>query len=343
MSAVPSPSLTKVCKTCQCEKPIDMFRPAGGKISKSDGTPVRRGSCKSCEHRKDTIRDSISRSVRREVEKAAGSGKWKPVIAGSSEIEGGYTEHPDDGYRFVCLPDSHGYLIDNEAAEAALAFVRFYRPVRVILLGDHVDFAAISRFDKPPSDIARIGEDLDACRAFMAKVRASAPDARIHYLKGNHEARFARFLWKHQEVAALFQAQGMDLPNLIGLGDFNIEWEETGALEITPALIVKHGHVVRQRSGYTATGELERNGISGISGHTHRLGQVYKRNRAGMMTWVESGCLCKYDPDYMEGQLSDWQQGISFGTVSLRGKGFTVHTAPIIKGRVKAMGKDIGA
>jgi hypothetical protein len=106
--------------------------------------------------------------------------------------------------------------------------------------------------------------------------------------------------------------------------------------------MVKHGHMVRARAGYTATGELERNGISGISGHTHRLGQIYKRNRTGMMTWVESGCLCKYDPDYMDGQLSDWAQGLSFGTVSLKGRGFTVHTAPIIKGRVKTLAGDIG-
>jgi len=61
-----------------------------------------------------------------------------------------------------------------------------------------------------------------------------------------------------------------------------------------------------------------------------------------VVTWVESGCLCKYDPDYMEGQVSDWQQGLSFGTVSLRGRGFTVHTPPIITARVKALGVDIG-
>ncbi|NBR00079.1 MAG: metallophosphatase family protein [Actinobacteria bacterium] len=302
-----------------------------------------RKTCRPCETKKNAARGREDREMRKAVESAAGPAKWKPRVMGQGGVEGGYTEHPDEGYRFVCLPDSHGYLADPEAIAAALAFVRFYKPVRIFCLGDHVDFASISRFDKPPSDIARIGEDLEACTAFMTEVRKSAPDARIHYLKGNHEARFARFLWKHQEVAALFSAQGMDLPNLLKLGDLNIEWEESGALEVTPALIVKHGHVVRQRSGYTATGELERNGISGISGHTHRLGQVYKRSRAGVMTWVESGCLCKYDPDYMEGQVSDWQQGLSFGTVSLRGRGFTVHTAPIIKGRVKALGVDIGA
>lgn len=344
MNAVPSPSTTRVCRTCGCEKPAttDYFRLAPGKIRKADGTQCLRGSCRVCEHKRDYMRRNADSALRREVVRAQGSAKFKPRLVGDGGAEGGFTEHPSEGYRFVCLPDSHGYLADPEAISAALAFVRFYRPVRIFLLGDHVDFASISRFDKPPTDVLRIGEDLDACRSFLAQVRSSANDARISYLKGNHEARFARWLWKHQDVAALLKAQGMDLPTLLGLGNLGIEWEESGALEVTPTLIAKHGHVVRSRSGYTATGELERNGISGISGHTHRLGQVYKRSRAGVMTWVESGCLCKYDPDYMEGQVSDWQQGLSFGTVSLRGRGFTVHTAPIINGRVKALGVDIG-
>lgn len=340
MSAQPRTAATRVCRTCNRELPLNEghFRPARTSIS-PEGF---RRQCRGCEYASNNRREAAYRQEAISLRKATPGGKWSPRVMGQAGPEGGFTEHPEEGYRFVCIPDSHGYLADPEAISAALAFVRYYRPVRIFCLGDHVDFASISRFDKPPSDIARIGEDLAACTSFMKQVRDSAPDARIHYLKGNHEARFARFLWKHQEVAALFNAQGMDLPRLLGLGDLNIEWEESGALEVTPALIVKHGHVVRQRSGYTATGELERNGISGISGHTHRLGQVYKRSRAGVMTWVESGCLCRYDPDYMEGQVSDWQQGLSFGTVSLKGRGFTVHTAPIIKGRVKALGADIG-
>lgn len=264
-------------------------------------------------------------------------------MVGEGGPEGGYTEHPAGGYRFVAIPDTHGYLIDWKAAEAALAFVRWYRPVRIFLLGDHVDFASISRFDKPPSDVARMGEDVEAWLKFGKKLRESAPDARISYRKGNHEARFARWLWKHQDMAAFMKWKGMDLPNVLELGELGIEWVESGAETPTPALVIKHGHTVRQRSGYSATGELERNGISGISGHTHRLGQVYKRSRAGMLTWVEAGCLCQYDPDYMEGQVSDWQHGLAFGTIALRGGGFNVHTAPIIEGRVKALGTDIGA
>lgn len=323
---------SRVCKTCDCELPLSSFAPT------SFG--YLRGSCRRCCSKQSNDRRVKANVIKNAVTQAQGHAKWIPRLTGK-DGPGGYTQHPDDGYRFVAIPDSHGYLIDWEAADALLAFVRYYRPVRIFMLGDHVDFASLSRFDKPVGDVLRIGEDVDACRKFLGLVRQSAPDARIHYLKGNHEVRFARHLWKNPAIAKLLESGGQDLPHFLRFAEHGIEWEDSGALMVNDRLIVKHGHMVRSRSGYTATGELERNGISGISGHTHRLGQVYKRSRAGMLTWVESGCLCQYDPDYMEGQLSDWLQGLSFGTVSLKGNGFTVHTAPIINGRVKALGMDI--
>jgi hypothetical protein len=328
---------SKVCRKCHRELPAteEYFYPASGGLL--------RGACKRCHHQAGGARRRLATQVAQTVKAAEGPAKFVPRVVGEGGPSGGFTEHPDDGYRFLCVPDSHGYLNDWEAASGLLAFIRYYGPVRIFMLGDHVDFAAISRFDKPPSDIDRIGEDVAACQKYLALIRESAPNARIHYLKGNHEARFARFLWKNREAAALLKAKDMDLPTYLELGKHNIEWVESGAIEVTPALVVKHGHMVRMRSGYTATGELERNGVSGISGHSHRLGQVYKRSRLGVLTWVESGCTCFYDPDYMEGQVSDWQQGLSFGTISRRGRGFSVHTAPIIQGRVKALGMDIGA
>lgn len=333
-----SPQTSRVCKSCQRELPLttDYFRQ-----TLWSGVPGWRNVCRNCNNKKQRAALYALRDSGKEAQ-AANPAKFVPQIVGEGGPEGGYTEHPDDGYRFVCLPDSHGDLIDWPAAEAALAFIRFYKPVRVFLLGDHVDFAAFSRFDKPPSDISRISDDVGACRKFLKLVRESAPQARISYRKGNHEHRFQKHLWKHQELAKTLELEGMDLPHVLRLEEQRIEWVESGTEVVNASLIIKHGHMVRMRSGYTGTGELERNGISGVSGHTHRLAQIYKRSRVGLMTWVESGCLCKYDPEYMEGQVSDWQQGISFGTVALRGGGFNVHTAPIIKGKVKALGKEIG-
>lgn len=342
-AAEPVPATTCVCKRCDRELPHteEYFHLATPWKHMGDVRYLRR-VCKRCCHTMNNERRRKAVATQQAVKRAAGPAKWTPRVVGESGPEGGYTEHPDDGYRFVCLPDSHGRLIDWEAAEAALAFVRYYRPVRIFLLGDHVDFDAFSRFEGASERIQQLPEDLGHWKRFGGLIREAAPDAKIEYRKGNHEFRLQRWLWKHPEMAAVLKWQGVDLPNILGLADLRIEWVESGTTMVNDRLLVKHGHLVRQRSGYTGTGELERNGISGISGHTHRLGQIYKRSRVGLLTWVESGCLCQYDPDYMEGQVSDWQHGLSFGTVSLRGHGFSVHTAPIIGGRVKALGTDIG-
>ena len=96
--------------------------------------------------------------------------------------------------------------------------------------------------------------------------------------------------------------------------------------------LIKHGNIVRTRSGYTATGEREKAGISGVSGHTHRLSQVYNTNYRGMTTWVECGCLCQLNPEYAEGQIVDWQSGLGYGYFEKNNHRFVLHTVPIIGG-----------
>ena len=338
--AAPRMALTRVCRECNRELPLttEFYRTTTGSIGGG-----WRAKCRRCGSKAVKAREKELRTIARAVEAQAPPAKWTPRVVGEGGIEGGFTEHPQEGYRFQVLPDSHGDLVDHEALAGWLAFARYYKPVRVFMIGDHVDLSAFSRFDGPPSDRERIEKDVKACRELMGLVRESAPNARITYLKGNHEARFQKHLWKNETLAALLKCQGMDLPRVLGLSDFNIGWEESGAVVVNERLLVKHGHVVRKNSASSAAEEVRKNGCSVIMGHVHRLGQFYVRSRAGVMTGVESGCICQYDPAYAEGQVMDWQHGLSFGTVSLKGRGFSVHTAPIIKGRVKALEMDIGA
>jgi UDP-2,3-diacylglucosamine pyrophosphatase LpxH len=241
----------------------------------------------------------------------------------------------------VGLPDSHGHHIDWEAAEAALAFVRFYKPGIIYMLGDHVDFAALSRFVASPAERASLMVDVNAAQAFLAKVRKSAPKAEILYLKGNHEARMQKFLWTR--AAELEGVAGLRVPQLLKLSDYGIAWEETGAHMATPKLLVKHGDIVRSRSGVSANAEMDRNGCAVVHGHTHRACVTFKRIRTGMMAGVESGCLCKYDPGYMGSQTADWAQAVSYGAIDLRGSGYSASVAPIVNGWVRFADKAISA
>ena len=345
MSAVPKPALTRVCRTCQREKPLteEYFRRvADTDFTRGSGEYWRR-ECRVCAHEKQHAKVMEAVETARAVKAAAGPAKWKPRVMGEGGPEGGYTEHPVDGYKWFSFPDTHGIYADWQAIDAALALSRWYRPKRIILLGDHGDLESVSRFDKPPEAVFRIGDDIEAVQKFMRLVRESNPDARIEYLEGNHERRFKRYLWKHPEIGALMKWQGMDLARILGVADYSIEYVEAGFVMANERFMWKHGNAVRGKSAASAMAELDKNGISGASGHTHRLGLHYKTTKAGVGVWCESGCLCGLDPPYAEGQTMDWQQGVSLGSVALRGNGFTVHPVPIVNGRARILGADVAA
>lgn len=117
------------------------------------------------------------------------------------------------------------------------------------------------------------------------------------------------------------------------LKKLKIKWIESGSMMFR-GLLIKHGNIVRQHACYSAKAELERNGVSGISGHTHRLGQIFKRNVAGAHTWIEAGCLCELDAEYLDGQTADWQQGLAVGFFKSGSGRFSVSPIPIVHGKL---------
>jgi len=238
----------------------------------------------------------------------------------------------------VFVPDIHAPYIDGNAFRCMLAFLKVFKPEHIFVIGDVLDFYQLSKFIKNPSRMMDLQTDIDAAHLALRQIRKAAPTAKIRLLKGNHEARLQKFLWS--TAAELVSLRDLTVPHLLNLDDLNIEWIETGST-VFHGFLIKHGNVVRSRSGYTATGEREKAGISGVSGHTHRLSQIYNTNYTGMTTWVECGCLCRLDPEYAEGQIVDWQHGLAFGFYKKDKKRFTIHTAPIIDGCCVYDGKEI--
>jgi len=240
--------------------------------------------------------------------------------------------------RFVYLPDYHGTFGDKQAAECAVHFMRLHKPELVIIGGDVVDFYQLSRFDKNPERALDLQDDLDAGHDFCNLVRHHAKNASILALQGNHEARMTRWLWSRG--AELLKLRGMNVPSLLRLSDLNIRYVESGVQQFRK-LTFKHGTRVRSMSGVTAWAELESEGTSGVSGHTHRIGEVSRTNRGGTYKWVEAGCLCSLKPEYMPGQVPDWQQGLAYGVMV--GDRFSLHTAHIIKGKTLYGEREVSA
>ena len=105
-------------------------------------------------------------------------------------------------------------------------------------------------------------------------------------------------------------------------------------------VIIKHGTLIRKFAGYTAKGEFEKNGMSGVSGHSHRLAQYRHTNEADSYIWTEAGCLCQLDADYLDGTTPNWNQGFAIGYFKENSKRFIIETVPIIKQRAMYGGKE---
>ena len=56
--------------------------------------------------------------------------------------------------------------------------------------------------------------------------------------------------------------------------------------------------------------------------------------------WMECGCLCKKDMEYMEGEPADWHQGFALGYFFKDGN-FKFDYVPYINGKLLFEGKEI--
>jgi predicted phosphodiesterase len=217
--------------------------------------------------------------------------------------------------RELNISDLHIPYHDPHAWALFLNIVKLIKPTKINVLGDALDFYQLSTFDKDPKQLenGRLQEDLDQWFRMMRDVQRIAPDTcQYTYLPGNHEDRLRRYLNRNPE---LFGLRALELPSLMRLDELGITYHESEIEIVSGLLFGKHGDVVRKDSAFSAKGELEKEkyAISTITGHTHRLGTYYVTTRNGLVKAQENGCMCRLDPEYVNGK-PNWQQGLSMVT-----------------------------
>jgi len=209
----------------------------------------------------------------------------------------------------VFLGDIHFPHSDPWALQLALQGCRYLNPDRIYLIGDVTDFHAISKYNKRPPEALTLQKEINESRTFLRELRNEFPGAEIHYLDGNHEQRLTHYLWRNPEI---FHLEVLSIQSLLHLNRLNIHHHPYNQqVLIGDSFIVEHGNIVRKHSGYTASGMVENRHISGISGHTHRLGTHFRCQWDQVLRWHENGCLCQLNPGYAT--LPNWQQGFSVG------------------------------
>lgn len=229
----------------------------------------------------------------------------------------------DNRHNIVSLNDWHVPYEDPVAIQVAFGLCDEMQPQKIVVHEMH-DFYSISRFDKNPERKNDLQMEIDKVNKYLATLRATCPNSEIIMLKSNHTDRLKRYLWSR--APELHSLRALKLESLLELEKNEVQYKEDLMFR---GVLFKHGSIVRQDSSYTAKAEFIKEGCSGVSGHTHRLGIHYITKRGGKYVWVEGGCLCKVDADYIEG-TANWQQGVSVVSFQGNTRHFYATVVPII-------------
>jgi hypothetical protein len=225
--------------------------------------------------------------------------------------------------KVVSLNDWHIPFEDPKVVSLMIAWCKAEQP-EIIVMHELHDFYLLSRFDKDPERKFTIQDEIDGVNRYMAQLRKACPKARMILLNSNHLARLKKYIWREAEGLAGLRA--LNIEALLELKKFNIEFKENFTFK---GVLFKHGDIVRKYSSYTAKGEHEREQVSGVSGHTHRLGMHFHTTRGGSNVWMEAGCGCLLTPEYISG-IPDWQNGFAVFCFEERGNHFYPTIVPII-------------
>jgi len=218
------------------------------------------------------------------------------------------------GRKVLSFGDAHGEYVDDKAYNLMLRYAKKWKPDEIIINGDMVDFYALSKFDKNPERRTTTQQEIYMAQELLGKVRSAAPTAKIVYLKGNHEDRLQKFLWRNPELHGM---DALDLKELLGLKELGIKyvdattdyWKATSGHYKIGDLLVMHGDnrlngaSTSRYAGYSAKNTMNTLQHSVLLGHTHRAAIVYQTNPSGIMVGIEGGCLCQ------KTGTANWQQG----------------------------------
>lgn len=227
------------------------------------------------------------------------------------------------GCRVLSLSDVHVPYHDRTALQKAVAFAkRKHRPNVLLLNGDYGDFFTVSRFDRDPKRRDLRGE-IDLQKQGLAWLRSQFPKARFVFKLGNHEERWAKFVWS--KAAELWDLDEVQLHTLLEFDRLGIERVDDEPV-MAGQLPILHGHEIGKgifSPVNPARGAFLRTNHTVLIGHLHRSSTHAETDlwHSATMAWSQ-GCLCELTPGYA--RVNRWNHGFSVVEVAKNGE-FNLH------------------
>ena len=205
------------------------------------------------------------------------------------------------------ISDLHVPYHSEIAVKAAVELMQDREISGLLINGDFCDFYAISRFDKDPAKRDFKGE-LAGIREVLGSLRAALPDIPIVLKSGNHEERWAAWLWQHAPEISDMPEMGLD--RWLHLDKHQITLVEDKRIVMLGQLPVLHGH--EKGKGISspvnqARGAFLRLNHTVLEGHGHRTSGHCEPDMFGREVFCWStGCLCELHPAYAPINKMNW-------------------------------------
>lgn len=233
--------------------------------------------------------------------------------------------------RIGILSDIHFPYYDKEALNAAIGYLRKWKPDCILLNGDILDCYALSHWEKDPR-ARSFSYELDMLNSFIQQLDKIFPNARKVFKLGNHSDRYEKLIL--QRVPELVDLEMFNFENVIKAKELGIDVVKNKRLIKAGKLNIAHGHEFA--AGFVAPvnparGYYLRAKSNILGAHHHQISSHQEQDINGNMIGAWStGCLCELHPKYMPNNR--WQNG--FATVENFGTDFSVQNLAIIKGKV---------
>jgi predicted phosphodiesterase len=216
-----------------------------------------------------------------------------------------------DGTRLVIVSDLHYPFHDQRIWGAVTRFIDDFNPNVLVWNGDVSDVYSLSVFNKNPLREFTFAQETNSFKGFLTAHRERWNDAEQYYIYGNHEDRWDFHIARHTpELAGL-----ISFSRAIGMDDLHISTIPYGGLLNYLGFAITHGSRISSLPSGTARAHAISVGGSGVVGHSHRVGCYSFTDLRGQHAWLESGCLCRLDPDWVKQRPTNWQHGFVIGSV----------------------------
>ena len=234
-------------------------------------------------------------------------------------------EFPKGAGKYLVLADLHIPFHDEDAITQAIKDAKKSNCDGLLLLGDIVDFYAISDFTHDPR-YRRISEEIDITKAMIEYLKQELNPKQIIWKLGNHEDRLYRYMCI--KAPELLGIENLEFENLFETNKYKIYVVKDYNILRYKDLLFLHGH--EYKSTYEpvnpARGAFLRAKENVVIGHQHRTSEHTEKTASGktISTW-SVGCMCNLHPKFRP--LNNWNLGYGIFSIAKNGswKFYNIH------------------